>query len=111
MIIIRLTIRNFDDVLCFDKQDCEGEIINVLIETFDELFISNKSMTFNCEGIDVSIETTRSGMMCTTTKDSFAPWFICEYIVIYINPGVVDILGLRDDDCVMQSRIFCDEDM
>ena len=33
----------------------DGDTLTALIENFEELFISNKSMTFNCEDVDGSI--------------------------------------------------------
>lgn len=111
VIIIRVELTNDNGVLHFDKHNVNGELINVLIDVFDELYISNNSMTFHYGDIDVDINITTGGMICTAKRDSFAPWFFCEEIVIYIEAGCVNMLGLRNEDCIMQTRILCDEDM
>lgn len=101
-------ITNVEDELYFSSES-NKDIVNTLINNFDELYLSNKSLEFHYGDVDVSICTIHNGLTCTCTRDSFTPWFTCDSISIVIKPTFIDIFGERDENINMQTHIECDD--
>lgn len=85
--------------------ESDGDTLSYLIENFDELFVSNNSITFNCEDVDCSIQPVSNILSCVFKRNSFSTWFECDEIHIVINPEHIAIYGYRDDNCSVQVKL------
>lgn len=92
-----IKIKSEDGRLHFDSN---GDTLPTLMENFDELFVSNNSITFDCEGVDCSIKAVSNVLSCVFTKNSFSTRFECDDIHITIEPEHITVYGYLDGNIV-----------
>lgn len=97
-----IKIKSKEGLLHFEA---DGDVLSELIETFDELFISNNSITFNCEGTDCSIQTVSNELSCVFTKCSASTLFECDEAQIMIHPDDITVFGFRDGNCYIDVKL------
>lgn len=97
-----IKIKSEDGHLHFES---DGDALSELIENFDELFISNDSITFNCEDVDCSIQPVSNILSCVFARNSFSTWFECDEIHIVINPEHITVSGYRDGNYGIQVKL------
>lgn len=101
-----IKIKEKDGLLHFES---DGDTLSALIENFEELFISNKSMTFHIDDVDGSIQFFSNGCLyCLFTRNPPSPWSPlhgtpCDEIHIEITPERINVFGYNELGCVIQT--------
>ena len=85
--------------------ESDGDTLSTLIENLDELFISNKSISFHYGDVDCSLQLTVNGFACYFTRESFTTSFTCDDVHIVIDSESIDVYGHRNSDCTV--HIVC----
>lgn len=107
---MRIKITNIGDKLFYDKTDCTDDVANILIDNFDEVYLSNLSLTFNYGDANVSIAATTDGVSCLVDDGRINPFSMGDMVTIIISNGRVSIWCEYQCKYIMQMDISHEED-
>lgn len=101
--LIKISVK--DGLLHFES---DGDTLSALIRNFEELFISNKSMTFHIGDVDGSIRVfSKSCIACLFTRNPPSPLSplaetLCDEIQIKIVQEGIGVYGCNELGCIIQ---------